>query len=348
MKKIGELFGDGKKELLRAVGLAIFAAAILFVLVNPTAGRAQAQSQAPSAGGPLPKFEYEVASFKPAKPGTDGRVFMGFSMPVDGLNGTNITMMLLIQQAFGVQPYQISGAPDWFTSEHFDLSAKMDSETADAIQKLSADDKKIARQQMLQALLADRLKLTVRHDTKELPIYSLVIGKNGPKLKESKPDDNAAKNPNGPAGPPAPVGNNASPAIGSGGGNQSRSVTVGPGGGGSTFAIGGGPGGGMQSMSASGAPIANLVRMLSGRLGRPVLDKTGLTGKYDFKLEFAPDSNASPGFGGGDGGAPAPAADSGGPNIFTAVQEQLGLKLESGKGPVEIIVIEHAERPSEN
>ena len=95
--------------------------------------------------------------------------------------------------------------------------------------------------------------------------------------------------------------------------------------------------------------MATLVRMLSGRLGRPVLDKTGLMGKYDFRLEFAADQSQAPVFGGGDGGgAPLPAADPSGPSIFTAVQEQLGLKLESGKGPVEIIVIQHAEKPSEN
>jgi uncharacterized protein (TIGR03435 family) len=343
MNRIGKVFGSGRKQLFRAAGLAAIAAVILVVLISATPGRAKVQSpsQAPGAAAPVPTFEYEVASFKPAKPGSDGRIMMGFSMPPDGFTATNTTMMLLIQQAYGVQPFQISGAPDWFTSEHFDVSAKMDPAVADALQKLSVDDRRTARQQMMQALLADRLNLKIHRDTKELPVYNLVIGKNGPKLKESKPDDNAATTPSSAPPeiklPPAPAG----------GGGGTSSVTVGRGSGG-TFIMGG-PGGGMQSMTSTGAPIANLVRMLSLRLGRTVLDKTGLTGKYDFKLEFAPDQTQGPAFGGGDGGGvPAPPPESSGPSIFTAVQEQLGLKLESGKGPVEIIVIEHAERPSQN
>jgi uncharacterized protein (TIGR03435 family) len=324
------------------------AAALTALLVGgttPSRAQTQTQVQAQSPASPAVKYEYEVASFKPAKPGTEGKIIMGFSMPPDGFTATNATIMMLVQQAYGVQPYQISGAPDWFNSEHFDVNAKMDPAVADALLKLSVDDRRIARQQMLQALLADRLQLKIHRDNKELPVYNLVVGKNGPKLKESKAEDNASTAPGSTTVPPAiklpPVPN------GGGGGNSSVSVNRN---GAGTFMMSGGPGGGMQTMSSTASPIANLVRMLSMRLGRPVLDKTGLTGKYDFKLEFAPEQTQGPAFGGGDGGgAPmTPPADPGGPSIFTAVQEQLGLKLESAKGPVEIIVIEHAERPSQN
>jgi uncharacterized protein (TIGR03435 family) len=168
---------------------------------------------------------------------------------------------------------------------------------------------------MLQALLAERLNLQVHRETKELPIYALVIAKNGPKFQEGKLGDtypNGFKGLNG-----APVG------------------------------------AGMMRMGAGewtgqGIPIANLVGSLSRRLGRTVVDKTGLTGKYDFTLRWTPDDNpVSPKE---PGGAPDAAAlpDSSGPSIFTALQEQLGLKLESQKGPVETIVIDHVERPSQN
>jgi uncharacterized protein (TIGR03435 family) len=103
-------------------------------------------------------------------------------------------------------------------------------------------------------------------------------------------------------------------------------------------------------VTAQGIPISNLVGFLSRQLGRKVIDKTGLTGIYDFTLKWAPDQS-TPLFN-GPGGGPSPAdsapADSSGPSLFTAVQEQLGLKLESQKGSVEVIVIDHVEKPSEN
>jgi uncharacterized protein (TIGR03435 family) len=110
----------------------------------------------------------------------------------------------------------------------------------------------------------------------------------------------------------------------------------------------------MMFMEGNGGPvrgqgiaIANLVHLLSQQLGRIVVDKTGLTGKYDFTLQWTPDESQGP-----PGGPPgidyAPPPDSSGPSIFTAIQEQLGLKLESEKGPVEILAIDHAEKPSAN
>jgi len=95
--------------------------------------------------------------------------------------------------------------------------------------------------------------------------------------------------------------------------------------------------------------MAMLSNQLSNRLGRNVLDKTGLTGNYDFTLEFTPEGMQGMGMGPREGGADAPPpVDSPGPSIFTAVQEQLGLKLESQKGPVEILILDRIEKPSEN
>jgi bla regulator protein BlaR1 len=105
-------------------------------------------------------------------------------------------------------------------------------------------------------------------------------------------------------------------------------------------------------LTAQGLPVSSVVRLLSQQLGRTVIDKTGLTGNYDFTLKWAPDESQGAMLRGPAGAQPgaesAPPTDSTGPSIFTAIQEQLGLKLESQKGPVEILVIDHAERPSEN
>jgi uncharacterized protein (TIGR03435 family) len=148
-------------------------------------------------------------------------------------------------------------------------------------------------------------------------MYALVVAKNGPKFQEAKVD---ATYPNGIKGPDGVAR------------------------------------GGMMRMSsgeltAQGIPIANLVGTLSRQLGRKVVDKTGLTGNYDFTLHWTPDPGEAQPFKGPVGGPPgvdtAAPSDSG-PSIFAALQEQLGLKLESQKGPVEIIVVDHVEKPSEN
>jgi uncharacterized protein (TIGR03435 family) len=109
---------------------------------------------------------------------------------------------------------------------------------------------------------------------------------------------------------------------------------------------------GMGQLTAEQVPLSFLADTLSRQLGRIVIDRTGLTGTYDFELHWTPDQSQSGGFGGGPGGVPPPnmppPPDPNGPSVFTAIQEQLGLKLESQKGPVEFIVVDHVEKPSEN
>jgi uncharacterized protein (TIGR03435 family) len=177
---------------------------------------------------------------------------------------------------------------------------------------------------MLQALLADRFQLTLHRETKELPIYALVMarkdGKLGPRLTESKEGGCTMPDPTKPPPPPEP----GKPAtLGCGG------MMMSP-----------------RRLTASSVPLANLAPTLSRMLGRTVVDKTGLAGKFDISLEWTPDETQAiqlpP-----DAPKPLP-SDGSGPSIFTALQEQLGLKLESQKGPVEIFVIERAEKPSEN
>jgi uncharacterized protein (TIGR03435 family) len=172
---------------------------------------------------------------------------------------------------------------------------------------------------MVRLLLAERFKLSVGHGTKEFPVYALVVAKNGPKLQQQKPGGNYANGIKGPNG-----------------------LAMGP------HTLGMRPG----QLTGQGVSMAELIMILSQQLERIVLDQTGLKGNYDFTLQWSPDQTSSAIVQGPEGGKPVvdntPPPESSGPSIFTAIQEQLGLKLESTKGPVDVLVIEHIERPSEN
>lgn len=304
--------------LLNTVGLVAVAAMVIFGFLHGTPSRAQSQStaaapQAQAQSSATTAYVYEVASIKPNK-SVDNRIRV--MIAADGLSAMGTTLQALIGLAYDVRDHQLSGVPGWARSDKYDIEAKMDGAVADEVRKLTPDQSKAATQQMLQALLADRFKLAVHRETTEQPVYALVIAKNGPKIHEAKPDDTY---PNGFKGPDGKVGHGMMM-------------------------------GGNGSLTGQGVPITNLVKLLSRLLGRNVIDKTGLAGNYDFTLKFAPDQGPA-GFG-GPGGNPAPSdaapPDSSGPSIFTAVEEQLGLKLEPQKGPVEMIVIDHVEKPSEN
>lgn len=310
--------------LLNAALLLAIATPIAFGLVHATPNRAQPKSQNKTA---LARdYKFEVASVKAEKSPTflNGLPVVHVDPVPDGFTASGVNLLQLISIAYGppgsllnsftvdqlyFQNDSISHAPDWFRTEKFDIDARMESSVVDELQKLSPDDRNLARQRMLQALLADRFKLTVHHETNELPVFALVITKSGPKIHESKPGD----------------------ADSSGGGRG------GPG----SFQVKGKGG----PVVAQAVPIATLVQFLSRQpLGRTVLDKTGLTGNYDFTLQWTPDDLQ---------GAASTATDyvppeSAWPSLFTALQEQLGLKLEPQKGSVQALVIDHAEKPSGN
>jgi uncharacterized protein (TIGR03435 family) len=291
--------------------------AVLSAFSLATATPNQAQSQPQNKAAPAPTYEYEAATIKPSKgPGPDHKI--GMWAASDGFNAWFVTPQQMISTAYGVQAFRVSGGPNWLPSERFDIEAKMDAATADALEKLSPDQRVLTQQQMLQALLADRFQLTVHRETKELTIYTLVIAKGGPKLQEAKAGDTY------PNGGTYPDGTHA------GAGSMKGSVLSG-------------------EVTAQAVPIAKLAQDLMQMLGHPVLDRTELTGVYDFKLQFTPDDRLQPPPGASPNSRiPLPSADSNAPSLFDALQEQLGLKLESGKGPVEVIVIDHIERPSGN
>ncbi len=286
----------GKKLSLLLAGAMALGMPVVFGQVNA----------APAVD--LPGFE--VASVKPHKSGEGSTLLL----TADGLTATGLTVKFLIKQAYSVEDDEITGAPGWLDSETYDVVAKVGSSDLAALDKL--DEKQ--RLRMLQPVLAERFQLKLHRAPKQIPVYALVIAKNGPKLHVAKPGDTYADGIKGPDGKP---GGRAGMMM------WSRGRLV-----------------------AQGIPIANLLPPLTQLLERTVLDKTGLKGTYDITLLWTPEDNQAAMVNGADGGRQesGPAADSSGASIFTAIQEQLGLKLESQKGMVEGLVIDHVERPSEN
>jgi uncharacterized protein (TIGR03435 family) len=229
---------------------------------------------------------FEVATVKPGDPGDHRRMFR--ILPGGRFSASNVTVKELIIFAYELKDQQLSGGPGWTGSETFNVEAKPESSAPPDQLKL-----------MMRTLLADRFKLSMRRESKELSVYNLVIGKNGPKMTASHDSDVTRRN-----------------------------VRMGRG-----------------QIEAQQVSMATLADVLSKVSGRTVLDKTGLAAAYDLKLEWTPDAGEGPII--GDNPAAAP-SDSSGPSLFTAIQEQLGLKLEAQKGPVDVFVIERVEKPSEN
>jgi uncharacterized protein (TIGR03435 family) len=224
-----------------------------------------------ATSGQQPTFD--VASVKINRSGDGGG---RRDIPGPGtLKFTNSTLQACIRWAYDVRDFQIGGAPNWLNSDRYDIIAKSEIANTDTGQL----------RLMLQALLAERFKLQLHRETRELPVYSLVVGKCGSKLKKTT--------------------------------SGVSSLASGP-----------------DSIADRAATMAVLASQLSTILERVVVDKTGLTGKYDIKLEWVRELEAATGSG---------------PSVFAAIQAQLGLKLEAGKGDVEVLVIEHAERvPTED
>jgi uncharacterized protein (TIGR03435 family) len=292
---------------------------------------------------------FEVASVKPSPPldanaVMSGKLHLGMRTDAARVDIGYLSLADLIHIAYRVKPFQISG-PDWMGTQRFDIQAKMpEGASADQVPE------------MLQALLAERFKLALHRDSAEHAVYALVVGKNGSKLKEAAPDPDV---PVTPADPPKG-------AITIGDGNNQMQISGSPQGKG--MDISGGPNGRMHlTMGSEGAmrlemesmTMAALADNLSRMVDRPVVDMTGLKGKYQVALEVSsadliamartlgvavPARPPS-----GDAGRPADAAsDPSGSSIFAAVQE-LGLKLDPQKQPMERLVIDHLERmPTEN
>jgi len=223
----------------------------------------------------------------------------------------NAPVTMLIQRAYSVQGFQVVGGPAWINTDGYDIEAKPESNTDQQRMWL-----------MLRTLLADRFKLAMHTETRNLPVYDLQAVKNGPKLP---PPGGACSEVL--TGLPEP-------------GQQRPARPCGPG------LVGAGTGLTMEGISVSMPAFA---KMLSTMIGREVIDKTGFAGRFALHLEFAID-DALVGFAnpvGLDASGP-PADPAARPSIRTALQEQLGLRLQASTGPVDVLVIDHVERPTEN
>jgi uncharacterized protein (TIGR03435 family) len=303
---------DPMKRTLTGASLSLIAACAAFSQGNPPA--------------------FEVASIKPAAPQAMGRMMVRMGGDAGRVDYANVSLKDVLARAYDVKRYQIVG-PSWLDSERYDITAKV----PDGVPKEQIPA-------MLQALLSERFKMTIHKETKEQPVYALIVGKGGPKLTKSDPGD-----------APAPAGLSASGGKGEGAGPM---AALGGRGGappkGAMMMEMGGPGGNAR-MRANGATMGRFCDMLSNMLDRPVVDMTELDGNYDISLDVSMEELAGlkrmavalpgPGPGGDHGPAPdaAPSA-----SIFSAVQT-LGLKLDPRKAPIAYVMVDRAEKvPTEN
>ncbi len=294
---------------------------------------------------------FDVATVKPAEPSPSGMIRIGMNggpgTPDPGrLTYTNVALKQVLTAAFGVKEYQITG-PAWLDSERFDITAKVPPGTT-----------KEQMQVMLQNLLADRFKMTFHREKKEMNSYVLTVGKNGSKLKVADPEPPA--DPNAPAEPRRPLpepGGRGPMAMGKDGFPEMPKGLGGKGGGPMMMMM---PG--KAKMVCARCSISRLADTLSSQLGKPVVDMTDLKDNYEFTLIFEPDMSGMKsmmvmaGGGRGPGGppaasdGPAPAGnDDTAPPLLSAIQDQLGLKLDPKKAPVDLIVLERIEKtPTDN
>jgi uncharacterized protein (TIGR03435 family) len=217
----------------------------------------------------------------------------------------NQTLLQLIRFAYGLQGFQLVGAPDWLRTERFDISAKAPAEIPP-----TAPGQPGPEALMLRSLLEDRFRLAMHRETRQLPIYVLIIvrsdGRLGPHIRRPANDYCAQRAKAAEKTPPPPMG--TGPVCGIRGNSE--------------------------ELTAGAFPINGFARFLAGEVDRVVIDRTGLTGEWDFQLKWSPPN------------APSPDPDR--PSIFTALEEQLGLRLEPTTGPVEVMVIDSVEPPTPN
>jgi uncharacterized protein (TIGR03435 family) len=262
-------------------------------------------AQAPAGKPPA----FEVASIKENVSTSDNASVR--AQPGGRVSVTNNSLRNIIRNAYNVQNYQIMGGPAWINTVRWDINAKAPDDAPPQQMLL-----------MLRTLLADRFTLVIRNETREMPIYALVLaradGRLGPQLRASTVDCAAifaAAKAKGEAPPPT---TNGRPTCGT-------RTTRG-------------------NMMTTGVAMADLARNLAPFAGRPVVDKTGLTGGFDVDLAWTPEQGPL----GPEGTSPAGPPSSDGVSLFTAVQEQLGLKLDARQGPVDVLVIDSAQRPVED
>ena len=245
--------------------IAMFAAALL-------ASRT-AFGQAPAA-----RPEFEVATVKPS--GDESGASSGITTKPGGMDAHNVTVKRCIMGAYAVGPHQVVGGPDWVSSDRYEIVAKAE----------QSDNDDSALMAMLQTLLADRFKLVLHRETRNISAYVLEVDKKGPKLEKADPGESVTDTRSG-----------------------GRGITI--------------------DVRCTGMDM--FAEVLARSMDLPVVNQTGLEGIFNFKLHWTPDNARA-------------ASNADDVSIFTALEEQLGLRLHAAKAPVPVLVIDHVERPSEN
>ncbi len=309
--------GVPQRVLLTGVALLVLGIPLGLGAVSPTYHAVPQQGLSGPTPAPLTSdLRFEVAS---VKPNTSGATGTQFGLPGGGrFTATNATARELVRMAYSTQDYKLVGLPDWTSGERFDIEAMAGKDIT-----LTGDPGKPSPVfLMLRSLLAERFGLTLHAETRDMPVYVLSHARAdrglGPRLAPSTTDcaavlaaAKAAKAT--PPGPPQPP--------------TDRVLC------GSRYSPGRHSGGAMDMEFLSG--------FLSNAVGRTVVNSTGLTGRFDWVLEFRPDSVDPT-------GGTTPSLDANAPSLLAAVQEQLGLKLDAGRAPVEVLVIDRIERPAPN
>ena len=298
---------------MRVVVSAFRRTFVTLVVVVCFVGLGRAQSNA--------SLRFEVASIKPNK--LPLSIITANQEPGGRFVATNQSLKDLIGLAYKIRDSQIVGGPAWISADRFDINARADRE----LPPFTPTEEAGPLEQMLQSLLADRFKLVAHRETRELPIFALVLarsdGRPGEKLRRSSTDCAAVFADRARAGQPGPLVAGDQPTCG---------MVVSP-----------------WSIQIGGGPLSQLTMVLTNMTNRFVVDRTGLNGNYDVDLQWTPqgmrigkppgDNPPGPAF-------PAPPPDANGATLETAIQEQLGLKLDPQRGPVPVLVIERADQPT--
>jgi uncharacterized protein (TIGR03435 family) len=291
--------------MIRNRALCFAAVAVVLAALSASAQSAPAAAPPPS---PAASIVFDTVSVKPNRSNDS---HPGSMIRPDGFDAENITPIWVMYWAFGHggdhNENFFSGLPAWVSSDRFDIIAKVAGPDVPVWGHMSDAEK----QRMIRDVFADRFKLQAHVETQERPVYAMEVAKGGAKLQAAKPSG-------GTLIVPAMGGSSIHPDEGWFGFSRTGIVA------------------GNLTMEKFAAYLTTL------NLGREVQDRTGLTGRYDLKLDFAPLTATAPS---AESAAPAPDAA---PDIFTAIQEQLGLKLEPARGPLRTLVIDHIEKPSEN
>jgi uncharacterized protein (TIGR03435 family) len=290
-------------------GMALVLSATAVSVSRPHA-QAAAQAQDPN----VPQH-FEAASVRPNASGEQGQSIR--RQPGGRLTATNMPLRALITFAYQLQPFQLVGDPAWIRNERFDIVAKMEGDPAPVPPGQGPDPLMLA----MRTLLADRFNLVVHRETREMDIYALVVarpdGTLGPKLQRTTTDCEAMMAAARRGGPPPQAPGPASPVLCGMRGTFGR-------------------------LMVNAMPMSIFANNLSQQMQRVVVDRTGLTGGWDFELTFAPEPPAGP----LPPGVELPPVDPNAPSLVTAIQEQLGLRLQSTKGPVEVLVVDRIEQPT--